>query len=83
MQEQADKYEQGTGREEPNSEPHCPAPEGRIKLTYNPIEMFFQLVPAEAIRTLIKYALCGLCIYLCIMMLPSIFANLIVKGIAG
>lgn len=41
LQEQADKYPQGEAREEPNHEPHCPEPEGRIKLSYNPIDMFF------------------------------------------
>ena len=45
--------------------------------------MLFQLVPAEAFRTIIKYALCGLCIYLCIMMLPNIFANIITKAVTG
>ena len=38
--DQAEKFEQGVGRDEPNNDPHCPEPEGRIKLTLNPFEMF-------------------------------------------
>lgn len=36
----ADKGPQGKGREEPNSDPHCPPPEGRIQLSLNPFTMF-------------------------------------------
>ena len=35
----ADKYPQGEGREEPNNDPFCPEPEGRIKFTINPFDM--------------------------------------------
>jgi hypothetical protein len=83
LQEQADKYEQGTGREEPNSEPYCPEPEGRIKLTWNPIEMFFQLVPAKAIRQICYYLICAACCALCLMMLPNIMSNILTKAITG
>lgn len=38
--ETAEKFPQGEGREEPNSDPNCPEPEGRLKLTLNPFEMF-------------------------------------------
>jgi len=38
--DQAEKFEQGAGRDEPNNDPVCPEPEGRIKLTLNPWEMY-------------------------------------------
>lgn len=40
----AEKGPQGQGRAEPNSDPFCPPPEGRIKLSVNPFTMFQQLV---------------------------------------
>lgn len=36
----ADKNPQGKGRNEPNNDPVCPPPEGRLKLTLNPFAMF-------------------------------------------
>ena len=36
----AEKNDQGIGRAEPNNDPFCPEPEGRIKLSLNPFEMF-------------------------------------------
>ena len=35
-----EKKPQGTGREEPNNDPHCPPPEGRLELSINPMKMF-------------------------------------------
>lgn len=43
--EEADKNPQGEGRQQPNHDPHLPEPEGRLKMTLNPIEQFKQLVP--------------------------------------
>ena len=76
---EADKFPQGKARQEPNSDPHCPEPEGRIKLTLNPIEMLRQIIPAKMYRC-IACSLCAIfCVYLCIMALPSIIANLITR----
>ena len=36
----AEKNDQGVGRAEPNNDPFCPEPVGRIKLSLNPFEMF-------------------------------------------
>lgn len=36
----AEKFDQGSGRDAPNNDPFCPEPEGRIKLSLNPFEMF-------------------------------------------
>ena len=36
----AEKSPQGPGREEPNNDPYCPPPEGRISFTLNPFKMF-------------------------------------------
>ena len=34
-----EKRPQGIGRAEPNNDPFCPEPEGRLKMSLNPIEM--------------------------------------------
>lgn len=57
----AEKYPQGEGRQEPNNDPYLPSPEGRIKLTINPIEMLSQLIPPHMKRKL----LCILCVFAC------------------
>lgn len=48
--EEADKNPQGVGREEPNSDPYCPPPEGRIELSLNPFKMLAQLIPPKLRR---------------------------------
>jgi len=40
----AEKQPQGIGRSEPNSDPFCPEPEGRIKMSINPFDMYKQLI---------------------------------------
>ena len=81
--EVAVKYPQGLGRQEPNNDPFCPQPEGRIKLTFNPIEMIGQLIPPQ-FRRQILMALCGgFCVFLCILMAPMIISNLIAKLLIG
>jgi hypothetical protein len=71
----AEKFDQGKGRSEPNNDPNCPEPEGRLKLSLNPFTMFNQLV-GPAIRRKIYIALCMLaCIALCIFMAPMIISN--------
>ena len=81
--DEAEQYPQGDGREEPNTEPYCPPPEGRIKLTMNPFELLTQLIPAKMWRLIAMYACMILCCGLCIMMAPMIFSNLITKAIVG
>jgi len=74
---EAEKAKQGVGRTEPNNDPFMPEPEGRIKLSLNPFEMFRQLI-GPAMRRKIYCCLCCLaCLALCTMMGPMIFSNLI------
>ena len=79
----AAKYEQGAGRQEPNSDPHLPEPEGRIKLSMNPLEMLRQMVPPALQRKLLMGVCAGLCCFLCIMMAPMIISNMISKILVG
>ena len=39
----AEKNAVGTGRSEPNHSPFCPPPVGRIKFSFNPLEMFVRI----------------------------------------
>lgn len=79
----AEKHKQGRGRSEPNDDPACPEPEGRIKLTLNPFEMLAQLV-GPALRRKIMIALCLLaCLTLTVYMIPMILSNGISKAIFG
>lgn len=73
--QEAEKEVQGVGRAEPNNDPFCPEPEGRIKLSLNPFEMFSQLI-GPAVRRKIYMLLCCLaCASLCVMMAPMIISN--------
>jgi len=81
--ELAEKSPQGVGRSEPNNDPVCPEPEGRIKFSLNPFEMFNQLV-GPAIRRKIYMALCCLaCAALCAFMAPMVISNGFSKLIFG
>jgi len=39
-QNEAEKNPQGSARDEPNNDPHLPPPEGRLKLSLNPFDMW-------------------------------------------
>uniref|UniRef100_A0A7S3CR63 Uncharacterized protein n=1 Tax=Strombidium rassoulzadegani TaxID=1082188 RepID=A0A7S3CR63_9SPIT len=79
----AEKFPQGEGRAEPNSDPFLPEPEGRIKLSINPFDMLRQIIPAAMWRKIFLSICCGLCIFLCVMMAPMIFSNLVSKILFG
>ena len=78
-----EKYQQGNGRAEPNSDPYLPEPEGRIKLSINPLEMLRQLVPPELQRKLMLGLCAGFCCFLFVLMAPMVISNLIAKGLTG
>jgi hypothetical protein len=71
----------GDARSEPNHSPTLPPPEGRIKLTANPFEMALQMVGPAQRKMIIKWFLCGICLFLCAMLLPLIAGNLLTEGI--
>jgi len=78
-----EKNPQGAGREEPNNDPHLPAPEGRLKLTMNPFEMWKQMIGPAQRRKICFYFITLACCALCIMMAPMIFSNIITKIFIG
>ena len=79
----AEKGKQGEGRNEPNNDPFCPPPEGRIELSINPLKMLNQLL-TPAMKTKLMLAICSfLCVFLCVMMAPMIFSNIVTKMIVG
>jgi hypothetical protein len=77
------KYPQGPGRQEPNNDPFLPPPEGRIKLSINPIDMLKQIIPPKVWAKLFSILLGVACCALCVMMLPMIVSNVITKVIIG
>ena len=80
-QTDADISKLGHGRDNPNHDPFCPPPVGRIQFTMNPIKMLLQLV-GPAVRRKIYLGCCLiLCAALCIYMFPVIMANAITKVI--
>ena len=81
--ELADKQPLGTGRENVNSEPYCPEPEGRIEFSINPFTMLGQLIP-EKFRRKIYCIICSIfCIILVIYMAPMIISNGLSKLMFG
>lgn len=71
---EAEKYPQGEAREEPNNEPFCPEPEGRIKFTVNPFDLIGQIIPPDVLRKIYGYLCCGLFCFLFILMAPNIIS---------
>jgi hypothetical protein len=76
---EAAKNPQGEGRTEPNSDPHLPQPEGRLKLSMNPFEMALQMIPPDMKKKLLVTLCLVACAALCAMMLPMILSNVIVQ----
>lgn len=72
---------QGEGRQEPNNDPYCPEPEGRIKFTINPFEMLGQMIPASAWYKMLRIFLCGLCCFMLALMAPMIVSDMIANSI--
>ena len=73
----ADKNPQGPGRDNPNSDPFCPPPVGRIELSLNPFKMLMQLIPPKLRKKLCKIMCCALCASMCVAMAPLIISNLL------
>jgi len=68
----------GKGRDDPNVNPYLPPPVGRFHFSWNPFEMFAQLV-GPGIRRKIY---CACCLILCVLFLVFAFPNLSVDFIA-
>lgn len=73
----ADKNNQGLGRDEPNNDPHMPEPEGRITLSLNPFTMFNQLIGPAVRRKIYCFCCVTACCALFIMMAPMIGSNVV------
>ena len=71
----------GHGRTEPNHSPYLPPPVGRISFTLNPFAMFAQLVGPEMRRKIYMYCCLGICLALCIAMVPLVFGNILSEAI--
>ena len=85
--EEAEDSPLGVGRNEPNTDPFLPPPEGRIEFSMNPMKMLKQLIGPEIIMK-IKASLCMiicclLCIYLAPGLISSIMGNIISGWISG
>ena len=65
----------GEGRSEPNIEPILPEPEGRIKLTLNPLTMLKQMIGEELRRKICCGLICAICLFLFVMTIPTFFSS--------
>ena len=66
----------GLGRNDPNMAPYCPPPEGRIKFSLNPIEMFKQLVGPNARKFMLQWCLIIYALVFCAAFGPGIIISL-------
>jgi len=71
----------GSARDEPNQNPFCPPPTGRLFFSLNPCVMFKQLVGPAMRRKIYCYCClficCALCLTICIFVVPSVIGALI------
>ena len=77
--EQADSYQVGEGRSDPNHSPFLPPPVGRIVWSLNPWTMLNQCV-APAARNKV---LCGICCIFCIVIFILLLPNIMGQVITG
>ena len=75
----------GEGRNEPNTDPFLPPPEGRIEFSLDPWKMLKQLISPE-LRMKIQASICSiicclLCIYLAPGLISSVIGNIIAKNV--
>jgi hypothetical protein len=71
----ADKQPLGKGRDDLNTSPFCPPPEGRIEFSLNPFTLLAQLIPAKFRREICYYLCLITCCALLIYMAPMIISN--------
>ena len=68
--ESAMKEPAGKGREDPNQDPHLPAPEGRIEFSMNPRKMLSQLIGPNILAMWRNYCVCFVLLALLVYFLP-------------
>jgi len=73
----ADAQPVGAGRSEPNQNPYCPKPTGRMKLSLNPFEVMFELLGPGLCIKLSCVLCCLFIIALALYMGPTIVSNYI------
>ena len=71
----ANKNPVGKARDNPNHSPTLPEPEGRIKLTINPFEMYRQMIGPEVRRKICIFILCILCFALTLAVAPTFIGS--------
>lgn len=77
----ADKNKVGEARSEPNISPTLPPPEGRLSLDMNPLQMMLKMIGPDLKRKIVCTLLLGICLFLCVMLVPLILGNLVSAGI--
>lgn len=83
--EWAEKNKIGSARDDPNIEPYLPPPIGRLHFSFNPCEMYKQLIGPAMRRKIAIYCAIIICSALCVLILyylvPIILGNLITNWI--
>lgn len=76
----------GSAREDPNIEPFLPPPIGRLTFSFNPCDMYKQLVGPAMRRKIAIWCTIVICSALCVLILyylvPIVIGNLISDWIA-
>ena len=80
-------YPAGSGRSDPNANPHLPKPTGRLQFSLNPFRMLYRLIGPKYCRTLTNCFCCAICLVVAALilyyMVPVIFGNVITAPISG
>ncbi|TNV72912.1 hypothetical protein FGO68_gene3417 [Halteria grandinella] len=72
----ADKNKVGEARQEPNHSPTLKEPEGRLSLDMNPLKLALAMIGPDLKRKIIMTLLCGVCLFLCVMLIPLVAGNI-------
>ena len=75
--ELADKNKLGKGRSNPNKDPYCPPPTGRMECSLNPCKMINQCVGPKFRRKCYCFIILGLLLIYLIIAMPSIIGKII------
>ena len=75
--ELADKNKLGKGRSNPNKDPYCPPPTGRMECSLNPCKMINQCVGPKFRRKCYCFIILGLLLIYLIIAMPTIIGKII------
>jgi hypothetical protein len=78
-----EKLPAGFGRSAPNSNPTLPKPTGRLKFSWNPCRMMYDLLGRKLCMRLNGVLCCALCVVILWYMIPVLASNVITETVMG